>query len=112
MARFEYITQIGQYLMTLPQHLEPFLFRENPSLTCALRAVDQEYSTAGDAEGLWLASSSKSQPASRQLAHDIGYLNNVLQDLGISLSENLQQLATLLKLLNDQYHSGTSTQRR
>ncbi|KAJ3667069.1 hypothetical protein Zmor_002477 [Zophobas morio] len=46
--------------MTLPQHLEPFLFRENPSLTCALRAVDQEYSTAGDAEGLWLASSSKS----------------------------------------------------
>ncbi|KAJ3667071.1 hypothetical protein Zmor_002478 [Zophobas morio] len=53
-----------------------------------------------------------SQPASRQLAHDIGYLNNVLQDLGISLSENLQQLATLLKLLNDQCHSGTSTQRR
>ena len=78
--------------MTLPQHLEPFLFRENPSLTCALRAVDQEYSTAGDAEGSLahvflkivargtcqgfcdriLSICELSQPASRQLAHDIG----------------------------------------
>lgn len=37
--------------MTLPQHLEPFLFRENPSLTCALKAADASYATASDVEG-------------------------------------------------------------
>ena len=33
----EYITQIGQYLMTLPQHLEPYMTNENPSLARALQ---------------------------------------------------------------------------
>lgn len=47
----EYITQIGLYLMTLPQHLEPFLFRENPSLSCALKAADSEYNEVTDIEG-------------------------------------------------------------
>lgn len=42
-APHEYITQIGQYLMTLPQHLEPFLLVENPALTAALRAADPQY---------------------------------------------------------------------
>lgn len=121
----EYITQIGQYLMTLPQHLEPFLFRENPSLACALRSVDQEYAEASDTEGALaqvfieiiargtcnnfsdkiLSICKLTQPASRQLAHDINYLNNVLQDLGITLSENLQQLSTLLKIPSDQYQA-------
>lgn len=32
----EYITQIGQYLMTLPQHLEPYMTNENPALSRAL----------------------------------------------------------------------------
>lgn len=78
--------------MTLPQHLEPFLFRENPSLSCALKAVDQEYNNAGDIEGALadiflkvvargtcqgfcdriLSICELSQPSSRQLAHDIG----------------------------------------
>lgn len=40
----EYITLVGQYLMTLPQHLEPFLLRDNPSLTKALKAADPQYS--------------------------------------------------------------------
>ncbi|KAJ8969529.1 hypothetical protein NQ314_001712 [Rhamnusium bicolor] len=77
--------------MTLPQHLEPFLFRENPSLACALKAVDQDYSNAPDGEGALasiflkvvargtcqgfcdriLSICALSQPASRQLAHDI-----------------------------------------
>lgn len=77
--------------MTLPQHLEPFLFRENPSLTCALKAVDQEYNDANDVEGALadvllgiiargtcqaycdqiLSICELSQSASRQLAHDI-----------------------------------------
>lgn len=80
--------------MTLPQHLEPFLFRENPSLSCALRSVDQDYNTAGEAEGALthvflqvvakgtcqgfcdriLSICELSQPASRQLSHDIGMI--------------------------------------
>lgn len=121
----EYITQIGQYLMTLPQHLEPFLFSDNPSLACALKSVDQEYAESSDTEGALartfliiiargtcntftdkiLSLCKLSQPASRQLSHDINYLRNVLQDLGIPLSENLDQLSSLLKIPADQYQN-------
>uniref|UniRef100_A0A3Q0RC77 Conserved oligomeric Golgi complex subunit 7 n=1 Tax=Amphilophus citrinellus TaxID=61819 RepID=A0A3Q0RC77_AMPCI len=34
----EYITNIGQYLMSLPLHLEPFVTQEDPALEMALRA--------------------------------------------------------------------------
>lgn len=77
--------------MELPQHLEPFLFKENPSLMCALKSIDQEYAEASEVEGALaqiflqivargtcnsfcdklLSISKLSQPASRQLAHDI-----------------------------------------
>ncbi|KAL1505928.1 hypothetical protein ABEB36_005376 [Hypothenemus hampei] len=119
----EYITQIGQYLIELPQHLEPYLFKENPSLVCALKSIDQEYANAPETEGALarvflqivvrgtcnnfsekiLLISSLSSAASKQLTHDINYLNNVLQDLGISMAENLQQLQALLKIPADQY---------
>ncbi|XP_017783413.1 PREDICTED: conserved oligomeric Golgi complex subunit 7 [Nicrophorus vespilloides] len=122
----EYITQIGQYLMTLPQHLEPFLFRENPSLNCALKAADAEYSNSDEegegamaniflsivARGTCQGYSDRilsifelNQPASRQLAHDINYLGNVLEDLNLLLTENLNQLMALLRLPSDQYQS-------
>ncbi|KAF5276063.1 hypothetical protein FQA39_LY00859 [Lamprigera yunnana] len=124
----EYITQIGQYLMTLPQHLEPFLFRDNPSLSCALKAVDEEYNNANNVEGALadvllgiiakalcqaycdqiLSISEISNSASRQLAHDIGYLGNVLEDLGLSLTDNLCQIMALLKLPSDQYQNQSS----
>lgn len=35
----EYITQIGQYLMTLPQHLEPYMTHDNPALSRALKVT-------------------------------------------------------------------------
>lgn len=77
--------------MTLPQHLEPFLFRENPSLACALKAADPEYNNTEDVEGALtnilleiiakgicqtfcdqiLSICELSYSASRQLAHDI-----------------------------------------
>ncbi|KAB0789984.1 hypothetical protein PPYR_15730 [Photinus pyralis] len=124
----EYITQIGQYLMTLPQHLEPFLFRENPALSCALRAADEEYNNADSVEGALadvllsiiakglcqaycdqiLSICELNNIASRQLAHDIGYLANVLEDLGLHLSDTLKQLITLLKLPADQYQTQSS----
>jgi hypothetical protein len=33
----EYITKIGQYMMTLPQHLEPFTMQDNPAVLVALK---------------------------------------------------------------------------
>ena len=33
-----YLCQIGQYVMTLPQQLEPFTTHENPALEKALKA--------------------------------------------------------------------------
>lgn len=35
----------------------------------------------------------------------IDYLGNVLDDLGLSLSEHLKNVSTLLRLPGDQYHS-------
>ena len=37
--------------MTLPQHLEPFLLRDNPSLTHALRAADPQYAQGSTESG-------------------------------------------------------------
>lgn len=82
--------------MTLPQHLEPFLFKENPSLSCALKSVNQEYNTGdggilaqvflsivarGTCQGFCdkiLSIFELSQPASRQLAHDIGECGKII----------------------------------
>ena len=36
LAPMEYITQVGQYLMMLPQHLEPFVLQENRGLSRSL----------------------------------------------------------------------------
>lgn len=149
----EYITQVGQYLMTLPQHLEPFLLRENPSLTQALKAADPQYaqsSTESGFTGILLEIIAKetcqmfldqtlgicqlSSAACKQLATDIGmylcikklnikniffsflictiyfadYLGNVLEELGLSLSENLQHMSLLLRLPPEDYQKGSS----
>lgn len=124
----EYITQVGQYLMTLPQHLEPFLLRDNPSLMHALRAADEQYTKGSSESGftdtlLGIIAKGTCQmfqdqtignicqlniTGCKQLATDIDYLGNVLEELGLSLSENLQQMSMLLRLPADDYHSGTS----
>ncbi|XP_043460976.1 conserved oligomeric Golgi complex subunit 7 isoform X2 [Leptopilina heterotoma] len=123
----EYITQIGQYLMTLPQHLEPFLLRDNPSLTHALKAADVQYNQGSTESGfadilLGIVAKETCQmfqdqtlgicelnfAACKQLATDIDYLGNVLEELGLSLSENLQQMSQLLRLTPEDYQSGTS----
>ncbi|KAL7290045.1 hypothetical protein TKK_0015774 [Trichogramma kaykai] len=123
----EYITQVGQYLMTLPQHLEPFLLKDNPNLTKALKAADAQYNqelceTAYTNILLGIIAKETcqmfqdqtwgiyelSQTACKQLATDIDYLGNVLEELGHSLSENLQQMAILLRLSPDAYQAGSS----
>ncbi|XP_058793397.1 conserved oligomeric Golgi complex subunit 7 isoform X2 [Phymastichus coffea] len=123
----EYITQVGQYLMTLPQHLEPFLLRDNPSLTKALKAADPQYSQESCESGftnILLGIIAKeicqmfqdqtwgiyelNQAACKQLATDIDYLGNILEELGLTLSENLQQMSLLLRLFPEEYQSGSS----
>ncbi|XP_067003846.1 conserved oligomeric Golgi complex subunit 7 [Anabrus simplex] len=125
----EYITQIGQYLMTLPQHLEPFLLQHNPALTLALQVADTEYAVVtGETEGGFadvllniiargtcqtyceniLAISELAPSGCKQLATDIDYLGNVLEDLGLSLSEPLQQVGALLRLSAEEYQSKSS----
>ncbi|KAF3427948.1 hypothetical protein E2986_06079, partial [Frieseomelitta varia] len=123
----EYITQVGQYLMTLPQHLEPFLLRENPSLTQALKAADPQYaqsSTESGFTGILLEIIAKetcqmfldqtlgicqlSSAACKQLATDIDYLGNILEELGLSLSENLQHMSLLLRLPPEDYQNSSS----
>ncbi|KAG7190161.1 hypothetical protein KM043_006288 [Ampulex compressa] len=123
----EYITQVGQYLMTLPQHLEPFLLRDNPSLTRALKAADPQYAQGSTETGFTgilldiiareacqmfqdqtLGISQLSSAACKQLATDIDYLGNVLEELGLSLSEHLQHMSLLLRLPPEEYQSGSS----
>ncbi|XP_021926091.1 conserved oligomeric Golgi complex subunit 7 isoform X2 [Zootermopsis nevadensis] len=125
----EYITQIGQYLMTLPQHLEPFLLQDNPSLTLALQVADVEYGLlSAEAEGGFagvllgiiargtcqtycdniLGICELGSSSCKQLATDIDYLGNVLEDLGLSLSEHLQQVSTLLRLSPQEYQTKSS----
>ncbi|KAK2585977.1 hypothetical protein KPH14_010552 [Odynerus spinipes] len=123
----EYITQVGQYLITLPQHLEPFLLRDNPSLTLALKAADPQYAQGSTESGFTgilldiiakgtcqmfldqtLAIGRLSLVACKQLATDIDYLGNVFEELGLSLSENLQHMSLLLRLPPEDYQNGSS----
>ncbi|XP_037073174.1 conserved oligomeric Golgi complex subunit 7-like [Pollicipes pollicipes] len=118
----EYITQVGQYLMTLPQHLEPFMAQNDPTLGRALQTGVMPYSSdvaGGRSESesgvVHYIISCLSEGAcqvyadqivqiqritpgmTRQLVADIDYLGNVLDDLGLRLAEVLHALRTLLR---------------
>uniref|UniRef100_A0A023GLZ0 Conserved oligomeric Golgi complex subunit 7 n=1 Tax=Amblyomma triste TaxID=251400 RepID=A0A023GLZ0_AMBTT len=113
----EYITQIGQYLLTIPQHIEPFIVEENEALSTALQHsnlphVIEGISTDHVADYLLgcvaqatmytyidtvMQIERLTRQASAQLATDISYLCNVLDDLGLPPLESLQHLAALLK---------------
>ncbi|KAF7991452.1 hypothetical protein HCN44_008764 [Aphidius gifuensis] len=124
----EYITQVGQYLMTLPQHLEPFLLRDNPSLMHALKAADSQYTRGSTESGftdtlLGIIAKGTCQmfqdqtiggidkinnSGCKQLATDIDYLGNVFEELGLALSDNLQQMSMLLRLTSEEYQTGAA----
>ncbi|KAH7962147.1 hypothetical protein HPB52_014649 [Rhipicephalus sanguineus] len=113
----EYITQIGQYLLTIPQHIEPFIVEENEALSTALKHsslphVIEGISTDHVADYLLgcvaqatmytyidtvMQIEKLTRQASAQLATDISYLCNVLDDLGLPPLESLQHLVALLK---------------
>ncbi|SPP80916.1 conserved oligomeric Golgi complex subunit 7 [Drosophila guanche] len=115
----ESITQIGQYLLTLPQHLEPLLLAPSALLKQALEVCNVKYTQAIPCADVLLSLvveqccilyqaqilQIKSLPAAsaKQLSVDIEYLSNVLEELGLSINLQLSQILTLLKAAPDQY---------
>ncbi|XP_064095450.1 conserved oligomeric Golgi complex subunit 7-like [Macrobrachium nipponense] len=125
----EYITQIGQYLMTLPQHLEPLLVNHSPALN---RALQEANTSSASSPGGRVVSESEVSAADflinsvgqntcklytdailkipeisssmiTQLTTDIDYICNILEDLGVTTCDPLDKLNALLKAPVDQY---------
>ncbi|XP_062125747.1 conserved oligomeric Golgi complex subunit 7 [Drosophila sulfurigaster albostrigata] len=120
----ESITQIGQYLLTLPQHLEPLLLSPSALLKQALELCNIKYTQAIPCADVLLSLvveqccvlyqaqilQIKSLPASSatQLSVDIEYLSNVLEELGLTINLQLSQILILLKAAPEQYLSLSS----
>ncbi|KAL7729160.1 hypothetical protein ACLKA6_009625 [Drosophila palustris] len=120
----ESITQIGQYLLTLPQHLEPLLLSPSALLKQALELCNIKYTQAIPCADVLLSlvveqccvlyqaqiMQIKSLPAScaTQLSVDIEYLSNVLEELGLTINLQLSQILILLKAAPEQYLSLSS----
>ncbi|ESO86524.1 hypothetical protein LOTGIDRAFT_194952 [Lottia gigantea] len=125
----EYITKIGQYLMTIPQHLEPFMLHDNPTLTTALKYGKLPYIDDQDLPehlaDLWLESVAKgtmhiyceeilkiinlSPHATKQLITDIEYLLNVLDDLGLQPTDNISNINILLQATTEDFTDKAET---
>uniref|UniRef100_A0A3Q2NQR7 Conserved oligomeric Golgi complex subunit 7 n=1 Tax=Fundulus heteroclitus TaxID=8078 RepID=A0A3Q2NQR7_FUNHE len=123
----EYITNIGQYLMSLPLHLEPFVTQEDPALEMALHAgklpfppeQGDELPELDNTADYWLGSIARatmqtycdaillipqlSPRSTKQLATDIEYLSNVMDALGLQPSRTLQHIVTLLRAKPEDY---------
>ncbi|XP_019739039.1 conserved oligomeric Golgi complex subunit 7 [Hippocampus comes] len=123
----EYITNIGQYLMSLPLHLEPFVTQEDPALELALHAgklpfppeQGDDLPELDNTADYWLGSIARATMqtycdailliprlgahSTKQLATDIDYLSNVMDALGLQPSRTLQQIVTLLRAKPEDY---------
>lgn len=120
----EYITQIGQYLLTIPQHLEPFLLQDNIAFKVGLKYSDiKNYSTdmnVNDSNGteylldcitqrtidafieMIVKLSKMTAFARQQLITDICYLCDVLDDLGLTPGPDLQLVLKMLKASDEE----------
>uniref|UniRef100_A0A8C8CZ73 Conserved oligomeric Golgi complex subunit 7 n=1 Tax=Oncorhynchus tshawytscha TaxID=74940 RepID=A0A8C8CZ73_ONCTS len=123
----EYITNIGQYIMSLPLHLEPFVTQEDPALELALHAgklpfppeQGDDLPELDNTADYWLGSIARATMqtycdaillipeltahSTKQLATDIDYLSNVMDALGLQPSRTLQQIVTLLRAKPEEY---------
>uniref|UniRef100_A0A8C2Z7K8 Conserved oligomeric Golgi complex subunit 7 n=1 Tax=Cyclopterus lumpus TaxID=8103 RepID=A0A8C2Z7K8_CYCLU len=119
--------QIGQYLMSLPLHLEPFVTQEDPALEMALHAgklpfppeQGDDLPELDNTADYWLGSIARatmqtycdaillvpqlSTHSTKQLATDIDYLSNVMDALGLQPSRALQHIVTLLRAKPEDY---------
>lgn len=108
----EYITQIGQYLLTVPQHIEPFTLQENAALRYAFQQAYDNDPTENVTEFLLRrlvenVSDGYIEQVARlnltgkhdrlQLATDIAYFCEIISDLGIHQDERLANLIVTLK---------------
>ncbi|XP_072917002.1 conserved oligomeric Golgi complex subunit 7 [Hemitrygon akajei] len=127
----EYISNIGQYIMSLPLHLEPFVTQEDLALELALHSGKLPYPPEQGDEvpeldnmaDYWLGSiaratmhtycesilqiSELTPHATKQLITDIDYLSNVMDALGLQPSRTLQQIATALKAKPEEFRQAT-----
>ncbi|XP_037670377.1 conserved oligomeric Golgi complex subunit 7 isoform X2 [Choloepus didactylus] len=123
----EYISNIGQYIMSLPLNLEPFVTQEDSALELALHAgklpfppeQGDELPELDNVADSWLGSiaratmqtycdvilqiSELTPHSTKQLATDIDYLINVMDALGLQPSHNLQNIVMLLKAKPEDY---------
>ncbi|XP_067100819.1 conserved oligomeric Golgi complex subunit 7 [Osmerus mordax] len=123
----EYITNIGQYIMSLPLHLEPFVTQEDPALELALHAgklpfppeQGDDLPELDNTADYWLGSIARATMqtycdaillipeltahSTKQLATDIDYLSNVMDALGLQPSRTLQQIVSLLRAKPEDY---------
>jgi len=120
----EYITEIGQFLLTLPQNLEPLLLNPAKPLKLALEMSDASYKdnipsadvllslVADESCALFqekiLLVMSIGDGGAKQLACDVEYLGSVLEELGLTISSQLKQIAQLLKCKGESYFSLSS----
>lgn len=120
----EFITEIGQYLLTLPQHLEPLLLSPSVQLRSALEQCDDRYATSVASADVLLSLlsdeccalyeekinqiSTIDTVAAKQLATDIEYLGSVLDELSLSLDKRLQQTIILLRASPENYLTESS----
>ncbi|XP_043945756.1 conserved oligomeric Golgi complex subunit 7 isoform X1 [Protopterus annectens] len=129
----EYITNIGQYIMSLPLHLEPFVTQEDAALELALHAgklpfppeQGDELPELDNIADYWLGSIARatmqtyceavlqipeiSPHSTKQLATDIDYLVNVMDALGLQPSRTLQQIVTLIKTKPEEYRQAAKS---
>ncbi|NXL78858.1 COG7 protein, partial [Leptocoma aspasia] len=129
----EYISNIGQYIMSLPLHLEPFVTQEDSALELALHAGKLPYPPEQGDElpeldnmaDYWLGSIARATMqtycevilqipqltphSTKQLATDIDYLINVMDALGLQPSRTLQNIVTLLKAKPEEFRQAAKS---
>ncbi|OXB81850.1 UNVERIFIED_CONTAM: hypothetical protein H355_015047 [Colinus virginianus] len=129
----EYISNIGQYIMSLPLHLEPFVTQEDSALELALHAGKLPYPPEQGDElpeldnmaDYWLGSIARATMqtycevilqipeltvhSTKQLSTDIDYLINVMDALGLQPSRTLQNIVTLLKAKPEDYRQAAKS---
>uniref|UniRef100_G5E7U7 Conserved oligomeric Golgi complex subunit 7 n=1 Tax=Meleagris gallopavo TaxID=9103 RepID=G5E7U7_MELGA len=129
----EYISNIGQYIMSLPLHLEPFVTQEDSALELALHAGKLPYPPEQGDElpeldnmaDYWLGSIARATMqtycevilqipeltvhSTKQLSTDTDYLINVMDALGLQPSRTLQNIVTLLKAKPEDYRQAAKS---
>ncbi|XP_065068416.1 conserved oligomeric Golgi complex subunit 7-like [Rhopilema esculentum] len=120
------ITDVGDYLLTLPQQLEPFFTQDNTFLSTALKAGQIPYTDQQDSgeedDHFWLIGFArgtmdhfidnvlkivelKSKNATRQLIADIDYLCNIFEAVEVHPSSELKAIKELLAADQESFHS-------